>query len=336
MIQKYLFPETSSTFTGFNQDNLAKKELLTLRGEKIFKAAHQTLVDEWIPEVDYQLGVAQGYCDDCCQTFRKLNKEFVVVQVGAFRHGTKVGLCFSCIFNFIQEGEKEEVSKLKGKTEESLIGQRKIGVPTIQFFFQDSNDIHQVNITVNGLKELTHRKGAIGILEPEMKLSEDHMKVITYILDHCGQLLKRAQRELEKPLACKKCKKIDMNCIRKNSLKSWNQARKSHEVAGPCLGCGYNYKRTTGCSVITCLSCISHTKTCLVCMDGAALRQHDLKTCSKLAEQADLLDTLDAQLDNFDSYDLTCYRSGTSLTAHSQNPLWDIKPLPPIQPCNCN
>src|ERR1700722_2209320 len=241
----------------------------TFDGEKIFKVAHETLVNSWQP-TDYELILhRKGICEYCCTWVRALHppKE-IITQLGATRFGVTIGFCLPCINELVQKRKLERLN---------------IKIP-----FESSDDIHEVGVTVNRLQDLMLRETPLNdsLNETEQVLSQTHKGLIKQILDDCSPWIDQINKEKEKPLLCKQCVKISISDPKNSKyVDRINQDRKTQNIAGMCLGCGLGMLLDSGCSIATCPSCLSQTKTCLVCMDGATGLSHDLKICSQKMQE---------------------------------------------------
>ncbi|MBS0621593.1 MAG: hypothetical protein JSR80_01365 [Verrucomicrobia bacterium] len=246
----------------------------TLNGRKLFKVPHALLVEKWLPHVDYQLGIVEkGLCESCCfMIFGIDDPKKVVVQVGAARFGVNVGLCFSCIDDLMERLKFEDL--------------------TIEIPFESSSDMHLVSISIDRLETLMNRAEKIGDTEPELQVFEEDKMCLQKIIEKNGKILEQAKLEQTRPYLCKTCTKIDVKKLKtfSNEVTEWtfeaiNNMRKIKHVAGFCLACTQRFNLGGGCSVFTCTSCLSSTKTCAVCMEGAAGFAHELSSCSLKMDQ---------------------------------------------------
>lgn len=150
---------------------------------------------------------------------------------------------------------------------------------TLKFdlFFNESKDIHNVSITPDKLQSLKFSQK-----------NEMNGVLMHSILEDLGTLIDKANQEKEKNLLCKKCKKIVCNdADYELYLDQVNGMRRMKQVAGMCLGCGTGIFLADGCSIATCKHCISSSKTCIACMEGASGMGHNLMDCT--AKVSDIL-----------------------------------------------
>lgn len=240
----------------------------TLDGENVFKVLHEEMVQKWNATQDYELGVLEkGVCKTCCCTLDKMHQlKEVVTQVGAARFGLRVGICLACINYYTKDGSTLMLQWLK------------FTVP-----FASSSDVHTVSITLPLLQSLVSRESPIGETEAERPISDLNKFVLNKILSTHNQLLEKSLKEQTKPFSCKKCQKLKINY--EDSFLDINGMRKAKRIAGICLGCGMGTRLTSGCSMLTCEFCVSSTKTCIVCMEGAAGFPHSLTECSDKMRQ---------------------------------------------------
>lgn len=257
-VQKVLDHEGDEYCKYFNDIVLENKA--TLNGENEFKIIHQDMVEQWNEQNDYELGILEkGICKTCCLFMYQMHhpKE-VITQVGVARFGLRVGICVSCINMCVNMGKINELS---------------FKIP-----FQSSDDQHEMSVTFNLLDKLVKREYPIGDTEAERPLNDLYKSVLRKILESYSNLLEKANKEQSKEVLCKQCRKLK---IEDQFVEVLNQMRKAKKVAGCCLGCSTLFCLTSGCSMATCDRCISKTKTCGVCMEGASGLSHDLITCSE-------------------------------------------------------
>lgn len=281
-----LLKKDQNYFNRFDESQFIKDDS-TLNGHKIFKFSHDDIVKEW-KNSDYQLKIIQGICNSCCELMMTMHRPVeIVAQKGCARFGVQIGLCLPCIYEAYTDFQKYRT-------------QLKVSIP-----FEGSSDIHEVNMTVPLLQDLLNRTIPSNslkqeeITETENLLTEDQESAIRKILETAAPIVLKSNEEQKRKFSCKKC-----HLIIDGNLDLVNKLRKEKKIAGMCLGCGIPSLLNRGCSMLTCECCVSNTKTCVVCMEGAADFPHDLRECSQ--KMFDLL----------------------------KNPLENL-PLPSLKECEC-
>lgn len=235
--------------------------------KQCFKISHDLMVQEWNAPIDTQVGlIEKGLCETCCILTCDLeDKKTVIVQIGASRFGVNLGICLEHLNEWFNDNAS------------------RISVP-----FKDSDDLHEISITINLVQKLVKRDAPLGKTEPEQPLSNENKKTLNEIIEKNMRILEQAKKEQERSFSCKTCKKFkDYGLFDEEYDLTWvNTRRKTKIVHGLCLGCGIGATLSSGCSIFTCFKCISQTKTCFTCQDGACGIKHDLSTCTAIAMTA--------------------------------------------------
>lgn len=240
-------------FANESDDNFTYEA--TWGGKKIFQVSHEEMVRSWKASDDQMILFKEGICQACVLRsggFLPAPGE-VVIQEGALRFGGKVGFCFPCIHDCF-----------KGRRMDWL---------TTKMSFKDSDDIHEFSVTLDKLQNLLEH------LKKDQSPPQEQVGILQYIIEQNTATLEQVNRELQKPMQCKKCRKLVMG---EKSFTLLDEIRKAKNVTGACLGCGLFISLVSGCSIATCEFCVTHTKTCVVCMDGATEMAHQLQMCSEI------------------------------------------------------
>ncbi len=271
--KSYLSRDSEVYRNRFIPDSLQNN--VTLNGKRVFNVTHETVAAQWNPSLDYQLGVIQnGLCNYCCTSEGKMHTPSeVVVQVGAHRFGVDVGLCLPCI-NSILRAETPQLHNLH-----------------LEYSFAASQDLHQVDFTVDRLRDLMNRETALNnsLIEAGLPLSEFNRNVINYILEGCVEVTHLIDDEKKSTLFCSQCKKMNPKFYSDEEsfeglFHILNMYRAEGHLTGCCKTCSLSIELTSGCSMFTCNVCLSHPKTCIICMEGATGRDHS-KSCNEDAEK---------------------------------------------------
>lgn len=239
------------------------KDIKTLDGRLTFSVSHEDMVVGWKP-TDYELGVfKKGICTSCCtNTFKVQKQANILSQIGAYRFGLNVGFCLPCV---------------------NRLARINPNLLNIKMGFKDSNDIHEVNLTVDRLNELKLKRTIT--LEKETKIEGEISEKLDSILKVCVPLLKQSELEKTKPYLCKTCNKIiAKDEENKSEVQLVNNFRELNIVAALCTACFKLCILDRGCSMVSCPKCVNKTKFCIVCMNDV-VGKHDLIKCTTKAQQ---------------------------------------------------